>query len=234
MANEIKHDRFWLLLVASWLLAILFLWGYLKHFGFPPSAPKSWAELVYVGILFLLILLPFFSRIKIGKILEVERQVSKTKDELDSFKLETRQMITAVTSVVGMAKAQSIVNIGVPSSEDEIESPPAEPEERSRPAVELKILNTLWNRQVNRFPSSNKRWTFRINEVAPEFLQFREAANRLIGEGLVGETGKGQFYLTRKGLQYCKEHYKTFPPDMWFEPMPLDQDKLKQVLDKLS
>jgi len=189
---------------------------------------------MYILILILLIVLPFATKFKIGKILEVERQLSKTKEELDSFKLETRQMLTTVTSIVSTAKAQSIVNISQLVSEDEINNPPDEQEKRAKSAIELKILNTLWNRQVNRFPLLKKTWTFRINEIAPDFLQFREAANRLIGEGLVGETGVGQLYLTHKGLQYCKEHYQTFPPDMWFEPMDLDPDKLKQILSELS
>jgi hypothetical protein len=234
MAGGEKSERFWLLLLPSWGLAVALLLGYCYDFGFPPMTPNSLISLLYLGLVLALIVVPFASRIKIGKIIELERELSKTRGEIETFKSETRQLFAAVTSVVGMAKAQSIVNIGVPASEDEIESPPAEQEERPRLAVELKILNTLWNRQVNRFPSLNKRWTFRINEVAPEFLQFREAANRLIGEGLVGETGKGQLYLTCEGLQYCKVHYETFPPDMWFEPMDLDQDKLKQILDKLS
>lgn len=100
--------------------------------------------------------------------------------------------------------------------------------------MELKILNTLWNRQVLRFPDLNKFWTFKLNSTSPEFLEFREAGNRLMGKTLIDETDRGQFRLTQKGLAYCAEHYKEFPEDTWFEYIPVPQEHLRKVLEKLK
>ncbi len=107
-------------------------------------------------------------------------------------------------------------------------------EDKRKTATELKILNTLWNRQVVRFPDLNKFWTFRLSTTSPEFLQFREAGNRLMGQGLIAETDKGQFRLTKRGLHYCAEHYEEFPPDMWFEYIPLTEDNLQRLRAKLD
>lgn len=117
-------------------------------------------------------------------------------------------------------------------------APKAESEDKPetkkpKTAIELKILNTLWNRQVLKFPELNIFFTFRLNASASEFLEFREAGNRLMGEGLISETDTGQFLLTNQGLRYCAENYKEFPADMWFKYKPLDQTNLKKVLDNL-
>ena len=45
-----------------------------------------------------------------------------------------------------------------------------------RSAMELKILNTLWTKQVNFRPDYSKLWTFRINYGVPEFNEFRVAS----------------------------------------------------------
>ena len=86
----------------------------------------------------------------------------------------------------------------------------------SRQPLEYKILNTLWTKQVNKWPDLSHLFTFRINFYAQEFLGFREAGNKLMGEGLISETDTGQFYITPKGFQYCKEHYLEFPKDQWW------------------
>jgi len=113
---------------------------------------------------------------------------------------------------------------------------PEEPERprKARTAMEYKILNTLWTKQVGKFPDMNVVFTFRLNMGAPEFLAFREAGNRLMIEGLIMEADFGQFFLTRTGLQYCAANFTTFPADMWFEPEPLYNDNLDKVLQKLE
>jgi len=102
--------------------------------------------------------------------------------------------------------------------------------ERKRTAMEYKILNTLWTEQVNQFPDLQIQFTFRLNVGAREFLEFREAGNRLLGEGLISETDTGQFYLTQQGIQYCAKHYQEFPADRWFGTQQIDPQKLEKVL----
>lgn len=101
---------------------------------------------------------------------------------------------------------------------------------RSREKMEYQILNTLWTKQVNKFPDYSGLWTFRINANTPVFLQYREAASKLIGEGLISETEQGQLYLTREGFNYCKSHYKEFPPEQWWPEEAIDQEKLRIAL----
>jgi hypothetical protein len=101
-------------------------------------------------------------------------------------------------------------------------------------AMQYKILNTLWNKQVGKFPDLKVLFTFRLNQPAPEFLGFRDAGNQLLGMGLINESDKGQFGLSWEGLQYCAEHYKEFPADMWGKPEPDYNDNLDKVLKKLQ
>lgn len=111
------------------------------------------------------------------------------------------------------------------------EPPPAE-RPLQRTAMEYKILKTCWTKQVNRYPKYEGVWTFRVHASAPEFLEFREAANKLIGEGLISESDQGQLYLTRQGFEYCKENYACFPGDEYWPEEKLNQDKLKLALEK--
>ena len=94
-------------------------------------------------------------------------------------------------------------------------------------AMELKILNTLWTKQVNFDPAYSKLWTFRVNYGVPEFNEFRVASNKLIGEGLVAETDQGQLYLTPNGYKYCIDHYKEFPPEQWWPDETIKSENLK-------
>jgi len=93
-------------------------------------------------------------------------------------------------------------------------------------------LNTLWTKQVNKFPTFSTLFTFVISQNTPEYLQFREAGSKLFGEGLVGETDAGQYHLTHKGWEWCKEHYNEFPSDQWWPEETIDEENLKKVLKK--
>jgi hypothetical protein len=103
----------------------------------------------------------------------------------------------------------------------------------SHKEMELRILKTLWTKQVNRFPQYEGLWTFRLQSGASEFFQFREAAGNLMQRGLVTETDNGHIALTRPGFDYCKQHYKEFPDDLpeWWPHETLDPAKLSVALD---
>lgn len=105
-------------------------------------------------------------------------------------------------------------------------------QEPPRRRMEYQILKTLWTKQVNRFPDYSGLWTFRINANTSVYLQYREAAGKLIGEGLIGETDKGQLYLTKDGFEYCKNHYKEFPPEKWWPEESIDESKLAIAIGK--
>ncbi|MBI5592583.1 MAG: hypothetical protein HY881_19120 [Deltaproteobacteria bacterium] len=102
--------------------------------------------------------------------------------------------------------------------------------QQNRTPMEYKILNTLWTKQVNIDPDFSVLWTFRIDHGSPEFPEFRIASSKLMGEELVGETNDGQVFLTLKGFDYCKKHYKEFPAHQWWPDEPVKQDKLEKAL----
>jgi hypothetical protein len=107
---------------------------------------------------------------------------------------------------------------------------PSEDNLPDRRPMEYKILQTLWTKQVNYFPEYSAVWTFRIGANTPIFLEYREAASKLIGEGLISESDKGQLYLTKEGFEYCKKHYKEWPPEQWWPEETINENKLRIAL----
>lgn len=229
MKKEVD-EKFWLLLVPSWIVSGFFLFVFLRNLGWWVRTPRTLYELAYLVVAFVLFVLPFVSRVKLGKLLEFERTLKEAKADIDGVKGETRQILATLSAL--SATAMNTVNFYGTATKEQVDGKLAE--EKGKTALELKILNTLWTKQVMKFPDLDTRFTFRLNGTATEFLAFREAGNRLLGEGLISETDIGQFALTVKGLEYCAEHYKEFPADTWFEYEPLDQANLKKVLEKLG
>ncbi|MFA5205066.1 MAG: hypothetical protein WC708_11750 [Lentisphaeria bacterium] len=101
----------------------------------------------------------------------------------------------------------------------------------SRTLMEYMILNTLWTKQVNKWPDLSILFTFGMNFSAPSEKQaFQEAGAKLIGEGLITETSNGQYALTIRGFEYCKKHYKKFPPEQWWPEETINEENLKMVI----
>jgi hypothetical protein len=103
---------------------------------------------------------------------------------------------------------------------------------RSRSAMDLKILNTLWIWQVVKFPSLVLRFTFRIELAsAEESARYETSSVGFQFEGLVFVTAERQLGLTDAGLAYCRSNFETFPSDAWFDPPPeLPATELAQAL----
>ena len=117
------------------------------------------------------------------------------------------------------------------SSAGEI-SPDKEKKISKRDPMEYKILNTLWTKQVNKFPDFKRLFTFAISPNSTEYLKFRQFGGKLIGEELIGETPEGQYHLTHKGYEYCKDHYKEFPQDQWWPEETINKENLKKTIKK--
>ena len=83
-------------------------------------------------------------------------------------------------------------------------------------------------------PELNGSWTFKIKEGSSEFSEYREAANRLIGEGLISETDSRYLLITTEGLRYCARHYKDFPEDMWFKDVTIPDGHLEKLLNNIK
>ena len=101
---------------------------------------------------------------------------------------------------------------------------------KRRSLMEYMILNTLWTKQVNKWPDLSLFFTFSMNFAAPsETKAFKDATNILIAEGLITVADNGQYMLTIEGFDYCKTHYKEFPNEQWWPEEQINKDNLAKV-----
>jgi len=104
----------WGLPALSWLVSFYFLLGFAANVGFPPDRRLLVGDALYVLLWLFFLFLPFFTKIKIGTFLELEREVAKAKEELRDFKAEIRNSMsvlsTNVNTIGGMTN-QVTVNI---------------------------------------------------------------------------------------------------------------------------
>jgi hypothetical protein len=107
----------WLLPVLSWTIAAYFFAGVWRKASFPPTYSY---EVIVIGIPALFFtFFPFFSKIKIGKIIELEREVEKAKKELADFKTEVRNTMSVLsTNVNTIGGMSNQVNITLPNIEE--------------------------------------------------------------------------------------------------------------------
>ena len=104
---------------------------------------------------------------------------------------------------------------------------------KPRSLMEYMILNTLWTKQVNKWPDLSVYFTFTRNFLSPsETKAFTEAADLLIKEGLVALGTNGQYMITIPGFDYCKKHYMEFPNEQWWPEEKIDKANLKKVVEK--
>jgi len=102
---------------------------------------------------------------------------------------------------------------------------------KKRSPMEYMILNTLWTKQVNRWPDLSMFWTFTMNFVTPSEKQtYREAGAKLKGEGLITEAENGHYLLTISGFNYCKNNYKEFPQEQWWPEEQINKEQLAKAV----
>jgi hypothetical protein len=102
---------------------------------------------------------------------------------------------------------------------------------KRRSLMEYMILNTLWTKQVNKWPDLSLFFTFNMNFVSPsETKAFKEAGDILIREGLITVSENGQYMLTIAGFDYCKKHYKEFPKEQWWPEEQINKENLSKVI----
>lgn len=77
-------------------------------------------HILFLFISFFFILLPFIKTIKIGKILELERDINKTKEEVKDFKSEIKQSLTLLNTSINTSinSLNSNINISIPGTDD--------------------------------------------------------------------------------------------------------------------
>ncbi len=102
----------WVFPVLSWIVAAYFLVGFLMKASFPPDVFSDATALGMAGLFFLF--LPFFPRIKIGELFELEREVEQAKKELSDFKTEVRSTLSVISTnvnTIGGMTNQITVNL---------------------------------------------------------------------------------------------------------------------------
>ena len=103
---------------------------------------------------------------------------------------------------------------------------------KRRSLMEYMILNTLWTKQVNKWPDLSLFFTFSMNFVSPsETKAFKEAGDILIREGLITVSENGQYMLTIAGFDYCKKHYKEFPKEQWWPEEQINKENLIKIIE---
>jgi hypothetical protein len=104
----------WVLPALSWIVALYFLIGFLTKSGFPPTLTPATGAVGVPALFFLF--LPFFKKIKIGKVLELEREVEKAKKELSDFKSDIRNTLSVLsTNVNTIGRMTNQVTVNLPS-----------------------------------------------------------------------------------------------------------------------
>jgi len=112
--NKTKNNMpDWALPLFSWIVSFYFLLGFTNKLGFPPSSSELNDVILLVFLWLFFLFLPFFSKIKIGKMIELEREITKTKEELSSFKQDIRNELSLISTsinTIGNLSSQVTVN----------------------------------------------------------------------------------------------------------------------------
>jgi hypothetical protein len=205
--------------VMWWILLLIILSVFLYKRYPQVTAGNSTTLDIFVFLIWVaLCLLPLFEELSFFGI--------TLKKEVEGLKADiTNQINSLKADIKNTVNVQFHMPIEGQISPAEDERPP------KRSDMEYKILNTLWTKQVNKFPEFSTLFTFVIFQNTPEYYQFREAGSKLIGEGLIGETQDGQYYLTHTGWDWCKDNYHGFPSDQWWPDVTINSENLKKVLE---
>jgi hypothetical protein len=257
-----QSHKSWLLRIVSWSAAAGSFIAYAAHRGSPVVPPTSLLDGTFLWLSVGFLVLPFVRSLKIGKLVELEREVEKAKETVQEVRDDLRQMTSIVVtgfSATSTAQSTVIVQGAFPAiapskTPPELLPPAAEasvpaaeirhlktPPELSPPAAEpslsaaeMKLLNTLWHFQVERYPNLNQRWTFRVDGPARDAAAFAQASVSLRRQKFIAEAPDGQVLLSDEGLRYCKVNACHFPADTWFFPPPLNRANEKHLMAKID
>lgn len=137
----------WALPALSWLVSFYFLLGFAANVGFPPDRRLLVGDALYVCLWLFFLFLPFFTKIKIGTFLELEREVAKAKEELREFKAEVRNSMSVLsTNVNTIGGMTNQVTVNIPGlaelreARQEVEQKSPEEARQSAGQVEERIL----------------------------------------------------------------------------------------------
>ncbi|WP_175701424.1 hypothetical protein [Burkholderia ambifaria] len=111
----------WWLTVPSWIVALYFGIGFVAKAGFPPKADLLIGDALFVGLTIFFLFLPFFSKIKIGSLIELELEIKKAKEETAAVKEELREFKNEVRNTVSVISTNAIsqhINVHLPGADE--------------------------------------------------------------------------------------------------------------------
>jgi hypothetical protein len=118
MSDKQQDMPAWGLAAFSWIFAIYFTVLFHRCVGFPPEPPKTFGEATYLIVALFFLFLPFFKKIKIGKVLELEREIERTKTDLKGFKDITANTLSVLSTSINTVSNSNTVNVNIPSLEE--------------------------------------------------------------------------------------------------------------------
>lgn len=86
--------------IICYLLAAYFLYAFCSVIGVPPRKPLDSSSGSYLALALFLFMLPEAKKLKLGQLFEYEAKVQEIKQEVRAFKDETRNTLSAYTSLV--------------------------------------------------------------------------------------------------------------------------------------
>jgi hypothetical protein len=121
--TQAKSEAFrfpgWLLPVLSWAVSLYFFVDLVRDTGFLPTEATLNQHAPVLTLFLFFLFLPFFSKIKIGKLLEIEREVEKAKEDLEGFKAEVRNNLSVIsTSVNTISGFSNQLTVNLPNTKE--------------------------------------------------------------------------------------------------------------------
>lgn len=108
----------WWLTIPSWLVAGYFGIGFVIKAGFPPKTESLIGDALFVGLTLFFLFLPFFKKIKIGSLIELEhgvkeakKEAAAAKEELREFKNEVRNTMSVVSTNLTTQRVSTQVHV---------------------------------------------------------------------------------------------------------------------------
>jgi hypothetical protein len=125
----------WALPALSWLVSFYFLLGFVANVGFPPDRSLLLGDFIYVFLWLLFLFLPFFSKVKIGHFIELEREMARTKQEVQDFKMEIRNSVAVLsTSINTIGNMTNQITVNIPGV-TELQNATQKVDEQSKPTT---------------------------------------------------------------------------------------------------
>lgn len=111
----------WWLSIPSWIVALYFGIGFIAKAGFPPKGDLLIGDALFVALTLFFVFLPFFSKIKIGSWIELEREIKEAKKETTAVQDELREFKNEVRNTVSVISTNAVsqhINVHLPGADE--------------------------------------------------------------------------------------------------------------------